>query len=55
MKACLVSMDSTLRNNLSVGLPVDFLIYSRHALKVGVRHRLDENGPYFTNRKGRWS
>ena len=51
MKACLVSMDSTLRNNLSVGL----LIYSRHALKVGVRHGLDENDPYFTNRKGRWS
>ena len=55
MKACLVSMDSTLRNNLSEGLPVNLLVYSRDTLKVGVHHRLDANDPYFTNRKERWS
>ena len=55
MKACLVSMDSTLRKNLSVGLLVVLLVYSWDTLKVDVHHRLDENDSYFINLKARWS
>ena len=55
VKACLVSMDSTLRSNLSVGLPMDLLVYRRDALKVAAHHRLDENDPYFAGLRERWS
>ena len=55
MKACLVSMDSTLRKNLSVGLLVVLLVYSWDTLKDDVHHRSAENDSYFINLKARWS
>ena len=55
VRACMVSMDSTLRSNLSVGLPMDILVYRKDALKVGVHHRLDENDAYFSRLRQRWS
>ena len=47
VRAALVSMDSTLRSNLSVGLPIDLLVYRRDALRVGARRRIHNNDPYF--------
>lgn len=55
VKACLVSMDSTLRSNLSVGPPIDLLVYRRDALRVGTRRRIDEQDPYFMDLRERWS
>ena len=36
VKLALISMDSTLRSNLTVGLPIDLLVYRRDALKVAL-------------------
>jgi len=46
-KCALVSFASTLRSNVTVGMPIDLLIYRRDALKVEMRRRYEENDPYF--------
>jgi len=45
-KCALISMDSTLRSNLSVGLPLDLLVYERDALRVTRYATLDESNAY---------
>jgi putative proteasome-type protease len=47
-KCVLVSFDSTMRSNLSVGMPIDLISYERDSLEVRWRRRLDEDDPYFT-------
>ena len=54
-KCCLISMDSTLRSNISVGLPIDVAIYKHDALRLAVRERVDETHPYFSDIRKRWS
>jgi putative proteasome-type protease len=46
-KCVLVSFDSTMRSNISVGLPIDILIYDNNSLKVRVRRRIEESDSYF--------
>jgi putative proteasome-type protease len=46
-KCVLVSFDSTMRSNLSVGMPIDLLCYERDALVVGKRRRFEQGDPYF--------
>lgn len=54
-KCALISMDSTIKSNLSVGLPLDLLCYERDALKV-TRHKLiDSKDEYFASIRGRWA
>jgi putative proteasome-type protease len=54
-KCCLISMDSTIKSNLSVGLPLDLLCYERDTLRIG-RHRLiDAKEPYFASIRERWA
>ena len=48
-------MDSTLRSNLRVGLPIDLLVYRRDALCIDLRRRLTEEDPYFKMIRERWS
>jgi putative proteasome-type protease len=55
VKAVLISMDSTLRSNLGVGLPIDLLVCRRDALKVELRRRLTEDDNYFRMIRDRWS
>jgi putative proteasome-type protease len=55
VKLALVSMDSTLRSNLTVGLPIDLLVYRRDALKAELRRRITEDDPYFQMIRERWS
>ena len=55
VRAALVSMDSTLRSNLSVGLPIDLLVYRCDTLRIGARRRIQENDPYFSELRDRWS
>jgi len=55
VKLALVSMDSTLRSNLSVGLPADLLVYEKDSLKVGMQHRVTDDDPYFRMIRERWS
>jgi putative proteasome-type protease len=55
VKLVLISMDSTLRSNLTVGLPIDLLVLRRDELRVGLHRRLGEDDPYFRMIRERWS
>ena len=46
-KLILISFDSTLRSNLSVGMPIDLLIYRKDELKVGEQRRIERGRPLF--------
>jgi predicted proteasome-type protease len=46
-KLALLSFDSTLRSNLSVGLPIDLLIYERDSLDVRREKRIEADDEYF--------
>jgi putative proteasome-type protease len=54
-KCVLVSFDSTMRSNLSVGMPIDLICYQRDSLEIQMRRRLDEGDPYFTALSSQWS
>ncbi len=54
-KLALLSMDSTLRSNLSVGLPLDLMIYRTDTLKTELRRIIDEGDPYFEQIRQGWS
>jgi putative proteasome-type protease len=53
-KCVLVSFDSTIRSNISVGLPIDLLWYPRDSLKVGMQRRVEEGNPYFNMLRQGW-
>jgi putative proteasome-type protease len=54
-KCALISMDSTIRSNLSVGLPLDLLCIQRDALRVHSHVNIDEQHAYFQMIKRNWS
>jgi putative proteasome-type protease len=54
-KCALISMDSTIRSNLSVGLPLDLLCIQRDALRVHSHVNIDEQHAYFQMIKRAWS
>ncbi len=54
-KCVLVSFDSTMRSNLSVGMPIDLLCYEADSLEVQRKRRFDEEDPYFTAVREAWS
>lgn len=53
-KCALVSMDSTLKSNLSVGLPLDLLVYRAGELRADRLICIDEFNPYFQMVRGAW-
>lgn len=54
MKLLLVSFDSTLKANLSVGAPFDFHFYNADSLVSGPRGRIQVDNPYFLSISKRW-
>lgn len=50
----LVSMDSTMRSNVTVGPPIELLIYERDALRIQRHIRLEEDNPYLRELKRNW-
>jgi putative proteasome-type protease len=54
-KCVLVSFDSTMRSNLSVGMPIDLVCYRRDSLKLEMRRRLAPGDAYFTSLSAQWS
>ncbi len=54
-KLALLSFDSTLRSNLSVGLPIDVLLYERDSLDVRREKRIEADDEYFRNLSTAWS
>jgi putative proteasome-type protease len=53
-KCVLVSFDSTMRSNLSVGMPIDLICYQRDSLEIRMRRRIDEGDPYFVSLSRQW-
>jgi putative proteasome-type protease len=54
-KLMLLSYDSTLRSNLSVGLPIDLLLYERDTLDVRRVHRIGEDDEYYRKLSTQWA
>lgn len=55
LKIALISMDSTMRSNLSVGLPIDIAVIRRDGLEAELVHRIEVGEPYFHDLRERWS
>ncbi len=55
LKIGLISMDSTMRSNLGVGLPIDLLVLRRDTMQSEVVHRIEAGEPYFHDLRERWS
>jgi len=53
-KCALVSMDSTLKSNLSVGLPLDMVVYQAGSLQTDRIMCIDEHNPYFQMLRSSW-
>ena len=53
-KCVLISFDSTIRSNISVGLPIEMLWYPRDSLRTGIHRRIVEGDPYFTMLRKGW-
>lgn len=54
-KCVLVSFDSTMRSNLSVGMPIDLVCYERDSLALHRRRRFQPGDSYFTALSASWS
>ncbi|WP_054302380.1 proteasome-type protease [Gemmobacter sp. LW-1] len=54
-KAVLLSMDSTLRSNLSVGMPLDMCVIERDACQISMRRRIEAGDEQFRAMSEAWS
>ncbi len=54
-KAVLLSMDSTLRSNLSVGMPLDLMVIERDHCRVSLRRRIEAGDEGFRKMSEAWS
>jgi putative proteasome-type protease len=55
IKCILVSFDSTMRSNLSVGMPIDLACYEHDALHLGHVCRFADGDPYMQSLRKSWS
>jgi len=55
LKIGLISMDSTMRSNLGVGLPIDLMVARRDALNPELNYRIEPGEPYFQDLREQWS
>ena len=55
LKLGLISMDSTMRSNLGVGMPIDLAVIERGAIRADLNHRIEAGEPYFHDLRERWS
>jgi putative proteasome-type protease len=55
LKTSLISMDSTMRSNLGVGLPIDVLVVRTDVCDADLNHRIEAGEPYFHDLRSRWS
>lgn len=54
-KAVLLSMDSTIRSNLSVGMPLDLVVIKKDALAITEQRRIEAQDPAFAEMSNAWS
>jgi putative proteasome-type protease len=55
LKLGLISMDSTMRSNIGVGLPIDILVIRRDTCYPELNHRIGQDDAYFKDLRERWS
>jgi putative proteasome-type protease len=55
LKIALISMDSTMRSNLGVGMPIDALLVRPDVCDADLNHRIEAGEPYFHDLRSRWS
>lgn len=55
MCCALVSIDSTLRSNLSVGMPLDVMLYRANSFDASGQRRITEDDPWFSTIRKAWS
>ena len=55
IKCVLVSFDSTMKSNLTVGLPIDLLCYEKDSLRVTKRRSFDDRDDYMRSLRKQWS
>ncbi|MBA3506502.1 MAG: proteasome-type protease [Betaproteobacteria bacterium] len=53
-KCTIVSFDSTMRSNISVGLPIDLVIYEADSLRIKLKKRVEESDAYFQMMHTQW-
>lgn len=54
IKLLMVSFDSTIKANLSVGLPLDYVTYDKDALTFGEQGRIEADDPYYQTVSNGW-
>tara|TARA_B110000208_G_scaffold190133_1_gene253277 strand:- start:1474 stop:1707 length:234 start_codon:yes stop_codon:yes gene_type:complete len=54
IKLLLVSFDSTIKANLSVGLPLDLQVYVKDSFEVSDKPRINVGDPYFNAVSSGW-
>jgi len=54
VKLLMVSFDSTIKANLSVGLPLDFHLYEADSFKTGVTRRIEKDDPFYDMISSSW-
>lgn len=54
VKCAIVSLDSTIRSNISVAPPLDILVYKRDGLTSHLNIRVEESHPYYQTIKNSW-
>jgi putative proteasome-type protease len=55
LKTAMISMDATMRSNLSVGPPVDAAVLRKNALECEVLCRIEEDDSYFIELRKAWA
>jgi len=53
-KCVVVSFDSTMRSNISVGLPIDLVVYEADTLRIKLKMRIEESDAYFQMIHTQW-
>ena len=54
-KCTLISFDSTIRSNLSVGMPIDLFMYRTDSFSIECQRRITDADPYFNQLRKGWS
>lgn len=54
IKLLLLSFDSTIKANLSVGLPLDLQVYAKDSFAVGEERRIEQDSPYYQQISDGW-
>lgn len=54
IKLLMVSFDSTIKSNLSVGLPLDYVICRSDEMAIGYQDRIREDDPYYNTVSNGW-